>query len=92
MKGELVLKKIKVYVPKDEELRIEIIWLHHNVLAAGHKGRWKTTELVMRNYWWPGVIKDIGRYVDGCYMCQRMKNMTETPAGKLMANKVLEKA
>ena len=31
---ELVLKKEKVYVPKDEKLRIEIILLHHDTLIA----------------------------------------------------------
>ena len=35
---EIVLKEGKVYVLKDEELRAEVIWLHHNVLAAGHEG------------------------------------------------------
>jgi len=48
---DLVLKKGKIYVLKDEELRAEVIWLHHDVLAAGHGGRWKTVELVTRNYW-----------------------------------------
>jgi len=33
-----VLKEEKVYVPRDEELRAEIIWLHHDMLAAGHGG------------------------------------------------------
>ena len=46
----LVLKEGKVYVPKDEKLRVEIIWLHHNTLIAGHGGQWKTVELVTRNY------------------------------------------
>ena len=50
LEGDLVLKKGKIYVPKDEELRVEIIQLHHDVLAAGQGGRWKITELVMRNY------------------------------------------
>ncbi len=36
-----MLKEEKVYVPKDGELRAEIIWLHHNVPVAGQKGRWK---------------------------------------------------
>ena len=36
MEGELVLKEGKVYVPKDEELRMEIIQLHHDVPAVGH--------------------------------------------------------
>ena len=48
---DLVLKEGKVYMPKDEELRVEVIWLHHDILAAGHRRRWKTVELVTRNYW-----------------------------------------
>ena len=43
---DLVLKEGKVYVPKDEELRAEVIRLHHDVPTAGHGGRWKTVELV----------------------------------------------
>jgi len=45
-----VLKEKKMYVLKDKELRVEIIWLHHDILVAGHGERWKTTELVTRNY------------------------------------------
>jgi len=41
-----VLKEGKVYIP-----RMEIIQLHHDILIAGHKGKWKTTELVTKNYW-----------------------------------------
>jgi len=36
---ELVLKEGKIYVPKDKELRVEIIQLHHDVLTAGHGGK-----------------------------------------------------
>ena len=36
-------------------------------------------------------MKDIGRYVDGCDMYQRMKNRIEVPAEKLMTNEVPEK-
>jgi len=50
LEGDLVLKKEKVYVPKNEELRVEVIQLHHDILVAGYEGRWKTMELVMRNY------------------------------------------
>jgi len=48
-------------------------------------------ELVTRNYWWPGVIRDIGKYVKGCNMCQRMKNRMELPVEKLKLNKMPEK-
>ena len=30
----LVLNKRKVYMLKNEKLRVEIIWLHHNVIAT----------------------------------------------------------
>jgi len=34
----LVLKEGRVYIPKDENLRVEIIWLHHDTPIAGHGG------------------------------------------------------
>jgi len=86
-----VLKEGKVYVPKDEKLRAEVIQLYHDVLAAGYGGRWKTVELVTRNYWWPGVTRDVGKYVEGCDSCQRMKNRTEELAGKLKLSEVPQK-
>jgi len=91
IKEDLVLKEEKVYVLKDTELRAEIIQLYHDVVAVGHGDQWKTVELVTRNYWWPGVTRDIRRYVEGCNLCQRMKNRTEKMAGKLKLSEVLEK-
>ena len=39
IEGKLVLKEEKVYVPKNEKLRVKIIQLHHNMPAAGHGER-----------------------------------------------------
>jgi hypothetical protein len=50
----ILLKEGKVYVPKEEKLRAEIIRLHHDTPLGGHGGQWKTVELVGRNFWWPG--------------------------------------
>jgi len=91
IEGDLVLKKRKVYIPKNKALRVEIIWLYHDVLITEHRDRWKMIELVTKNYWWPGVIRDVGKYVDRCNMCQRMKNRTEVPAGKLKLSEIPEK-
>jgi hypothetical protein len=41
----------KIYVPRDRELRHCIVKQHHNTCIAGHAGRFKTLELVSRNYW-----------------------------------------
>ena len=45
-----MLKESKIYVLKDKALRVEIIQLHYGVLIARHGGKWKTMELVTRNY------------------------------------------
>ena len=91
LEGELVLKEEKVYIPKNEELRAKVIRWYHDVLAAGHGGKWKTVELVTRNYWWTGVMRDVGKYIEGCNLCQRMKNRMEEVVGKLKLSKVPEK-
>jgi len=34
----IMYKKEKIYVPKDEKLRAEIVRLYHNTLIGGHGG------------------------------------------------------
>jgi len=48
--------------------------------------------MVTRNFWWPGVTREVKQYVEGCDACQRNKNCTEQPAGKLMPNLIPDKA
>ena len=45
-----MLRDKKVYVPKDKKLRAEVIQLHYETLVERHKGQWKTTKLVTRNF------------------------------------------
>ena len=70
LEQDLVLNYGKVYVPNDAKLRIDIIAMHHDLPVAGHGGQWKMVELVTRNYWWPGVTRDVKKYVLGCDKCQ----------------------
>jgi len=46
----IMYKKEKIYVSKDNQLRTEIIRLHHNTPVEGHREQWKTVELVTRNF------------------------------------------
>ena len=69
IKKDLMLKKGKVCVPKDEVLRVEIIWLYHDTSVTRYKRKWKTIELVIINYWWPRVTRDMGKYIEDCDMC-----------------------
>ena len=87
----IMYKKEKIYILKNEELRAEIIWLYHNMLVGGHGRQWKIVELVTRNFWWPGITKEVKWYIKGYNTCQHNKNHTKQLAGKLMPNSILEK-
>jgi hypothetical protein len=63
----------KIYVPKDKDLRCHIVKQHHDTRIAGHAGRFKTLELVSRNYWWPQISRYIGIYVTHCDLCNWTK-------------------
>jgi len=52
-------KERKVYVLKHKKLRVEIIWLYYDIPVEGYGGQWKMIELVTRNFWWPGVTKEV---------------------------------
>ena len=55
----IMYKEGKVYVPKDDKLRAEIIRLYHDIPVGGHGGQQKTVELVTQNFWWPGITKEV---------------------------------
>lgn len=84
----LILFRGKVYVPKDDDLRRDLVHAHHDAPAVGHPGRWKTYELLSRNYWWPGMSTYVEKYVDGCEVCTRNKNLPQKPLGLLQPNEV----
>jgi Integrase zinc binding domain len=58
----------KIYVPISN-LQCRITTLCHDSKIAGHAGRWKTLELVSRNYWWPQMLRYISKYVSTCNTC-----------------------
>jgi hypothetical protein len=69
----LILYRGQVYVPQNETLRRDIVKQYHDHVATGHPGRWKTYELVSREFWWPGISTFVKSYVDGCATCQATK-------------------
>src|SRR5882724_6091242 len=87
-KDGLVLYRGRVYVPPDGQLRHNVVNTLHDSPITGHSSRWKTTDLVAHNFWWPGMGHYIAKYTRGCDLCNCTKNYPSTPAGKLMPNHI----
>jgi hypothetical protein len=62
--------------------------LHHDTRSSGHPSRWKTLELVSRNYWWPGMSRFVAQFVRSCDPCNRTKIYPQTVQGKLLPNRI----
>ena len=45
----------------------------HNVRISGHLGRDKTTDLVKKRFYWPGLAEDIKRWCESCEQCAERK-------------------
>ena len=66
----------------------DLICEHHNTVAAGHPGQYKTQELITRNYWWPQMQGQIRKYIAGCDLCQRTKPHREKPRNPLHPHEI----
>ena len=55
----------------------------HNVPYAGHPGYQKTLTTVRKEYFWPGMKKDVVEYIAKCMECKRVKVKHKHPAGFL---------
>jgi hypothetical protein len=46
----------------------------HNVPYAGHPGYQKTIAVVKRQYYWPGMKKEVVDFIARCLECQKAKD------------------
>ena len=58
---------------KNEELKAEIIQLHHNMSVAGHRGRLEDNKIDNKKLLVARSYKNVGKYVESCDTYQRMK-------------------
>ncbi len=86
--GNLLTYNGRIYVPHNKALRGEIISQYHDHITAGHPGIEKTKELILRDYWWPKLKKDVEAYIKGCETCQQTKTSTAAKQAPLYPNEV----
>ena len=91
--GQITYKN-RIYIPPthhprpNQTLQNKIIRRHHDTIAAGHPGSYKTQELITRNYWWPHMQSDIKEYIKTCEACQRTKVHRDKPHNPLNPNEI----
>jgi len=73
----------KIYVPRNPDLQRRVVSLCHDTKIARHPGRWKTLELVSRDYWWPQMSRYIRQYISTYDLCIRTKLIRQALVGEL---------
>ncbi|XP_078504379.1 uncharacterized protein LOC144762951 [Lissotriton helveticus] len=70
--------------------RDQVLFFAHSHLVAGHSGAEKTTQNILRQFFWPGIYRDAESFCRQCDICQRM-NMVRPPAVPLQPLPVIGK-
>ena len=75
--------KNKVYIPNVEILRRNVMDNIHQPSYSGHPRYQKTIATARKQYFWPGMKKDMAEYISRCMKCQQVKVEHQHPAGLL---------
>ena len=59
----ILIHKNKVYVPNSREIRKLILKEMHNASYPRHQGYQNTLATIRNEYFWPGMKKDIAKYI-----------------------------
>lgn len=77
----LLMYKNHFYLSPQSSLRQRILSECHSSPMAGHGGIKKILVRISANFYWPGLCKDVERFVSECVVCQQVKSSTQPPAG-----------
>jgi len=85
IKGEdnLWYYKGLIYVPKNDDLHLQVLKSRHNHVLAGHPGQLKTYQLICRDFNWPNLQEFVVDYIQFCNVCERNKFWHHKPYGLL---------
>jgi hypothetical protein len=72
-----------IYVLSSRELMNLVLKEILNVLYDGHPGYSKKIATVRNQFFWSGMMKDVGDYIVRCMECQRVKVEHRHPMGLL---------
>ena len=62
--------KLLLCLPRVGNIILNRLLEAHDSPLGGHFGRDKTLSNLAKNFWWPGLVKDVEDYVKSCANCQ----------------------
>ncbi|KAI4321445.1 hypothetical protein MLD38_034825 [Melastoma candidum] len=80
---ELLRYQGRICIPAQEDLRKLIMDEAHLSAYSIHPGVTKMYQNLRKQYWWPGMKRDVAQYVSRCLTCQRVKIEHRRPGGEL---------
>ncbi|MBW0466724.1 hypothetical protein O181_006439 [Austropuccinia psidii MF-1] len=81
--SKLLLLKDRVVTPSNQEIQLDLLQKHHELLWAGHPSQEKTPKLIKRDFYWAGMNQIIKEYVHACQICSRNKKIYHKKFGLL---------
>ena len=64
--------------------RRKVLELAHDIPMAGHLAKAKTTERILRSFYWPRMFHDIKKYCKSCEVCQKTSKTKPNTKAKLI--------
>ncbi|KAI3780620.1 hypothetical protein L2E82_10605 [Cichorium intybus] len=81
----------RIWVPKQGEVRNLLLEDSHYSRYAVHPGSTKMYRTLKPMYWWPGMKRDVGRFVEKCLTCLQVKSNHQKPYGEIQPLPIPEK-
>ncbi len=71
--NEILFHDSQLWVLFNELLQMNLICEVHDQSLIDHSEILRTVKIIKRNYYWFSMWKTIDRYIQNCYVCQRLK-------------------
>ncbi|KAI3518312.1 hypothetical protein L1887_06894 [Cichorium endivia] len=80
---DLMTRYGRIWVPAMGETRQTLMDEAHKSKFSIHPGATKMYRDLRGDYWWPGMKRDVAKYVEKCLTCLKVKAEHQRPHGKL---------
>ena len=80
----------RICVPNNDDLKFQLLEEAHQTPYSIHPSTTKMYHDLKERYWWPGMKRDVIKYVERCLTCQQVKAEHQRPAGLLQPLEIPE--